>query len=178
MNIDKDCMIVENEETPQSSSKSYSGHQSSLAALAAHKVQVKKEKEQRQQLQQQHQHQQHHHYQGQQQQRLQSTPGSVGSGVGLDEDELDLLPKSFEDHNVLSHLRQMGFTDNREIMMGLRTVQRKRNPQHVHGGNTNSNSIGINLLVEETMLFIVVRTKGEFRLAMSSIVNFLECIID
>lgn len=64
--------------------------------------------------------------------------------------DIELLPRSLRDQQALSQLRQMGFSNNdREIMVALRAVEKK------HGSSAIILSLGI--LVEETMMYIVVR---------------------
>ena len=60
------------------------------------------------------------------------------------------------------HLRQMGFNNNLEIMVAWRAGEKKRG---LHAMN-----VPLNTLVDETMLYIVVRSKLFLMIPMSYII--------
>ena len=142
--MDNDCMIVETETQPCNCYEGMDGSSSSqlpndgnhsypskMAALLAKKEKIKIEKSGMNQFSPFH-------------------PSPIIHNTAQSE-EIDLLPKSVRDQQVVSQLRQMGFNNNdREIMVGLRAVEKKRMPETLM-------QISVDTLIEETMLYIVVR---------------------
>ncbi len=137
--MDEDCIYIDAEPpagVKHPKTKNKGKHPSKLAELVAQKVKIKKEKQERQ----------NHmlfssmllnNQQGHQFQQMQYFA------------DMDLLPKSPLEQEALTQLRFMGFNNNDvEVMMALRAVQAR-------AGGTNSN-VSIEMLVEETMLYIVV----------------------
>ena len=147
---ESDCIIVE---ADGSTSSSASQHQPSrLAEIIAHKVKIKQEKIQSSSLSlpfpaaTSQQHVQNYLLQHQ----LLQPP----------HDEIELVPKSYQEIQIVSQLRKMGFNNNdREIMVALRAIEKKRNislSQQQQGGGFDMNAI-----IDDIMLYIVVSFKTE-----------------
>lgn len=148
--IDNDCMIIETETQPcnyyqdmtsSSSSQlpndSNNEYPSKMAALLAKKVKIKLEKNIA-----------INHYSP-------FHPAPFIHATAQQPEELDLLPRSVRDKQVVSQLQQMGFQNNdREIMVGLRAVEKKRMLQ-------TEIPIPVETLVEETMLYIVTQREEQ-----------------
>ena len=79
--------------------------------------------------------------------------------------EADLVPKSSQDFQIVSQLRQMGFNNNdREIMVALRAIEKKRNhaSKSINGINGINGTMDANLInsfIDDVMLYIVVSSK-------------------
>lgn len=115
------------------------------------------------------QHQQAQHFLLQQQQHYQQ--GQFMQHV-QNEQEADLVPKSNQDFQIVSQLRQMGFNNNdREIMVALRAIEKKRNMVSTSINVMDTNLI--NSFIDDIMLYIVVSSKVNSWLCNCWIIGWL-----
>ncbi len=164
-----DCIVIDSDNGTSSTSslsssqrqhqhhQSINGHPSRLAEIIAHKVKIKQEKIHSSShammmippiISQNNSNIQHYLLQQQQQQQQQLQQQSMSKS------EIELLPRTNYEIQIVSQLRQMGFNNNdREIMVALRAIEKKRN---ISLSEQQHEIMDVNAIIDDIMLYIVV----------------------